>query len=132
MTDFIDFPALKRPAKPNTYLLAPKGYCQNATPDANSPVFEQSPADLFKKVLALVEDTPRWTDIRRDDDAHKLAFVASTAVLRFKDDIDVHVLPSEDGQGARIAIYSRSRLGYSDLGANRKRVAKFIHELTSN
>ncbi|MEM6534131.1 MAG: DUF1499 domain-containing protein [Pseudomonadota bacterium] len=132
MTDFVDFATLERPPKPNTYLLAPKGLCQAAKPDANSPVFEEAPAELFSKVQTLVGDTPRWGKVRSDEAGLKLAFVASTALLRFKDDIDIQVLPGDDGSGARIAIYSRSRIGHSDLGANRKRVAKFIHELTSN
>ena len=53
--------------------------------------------------------------------------------MRFKDDIDIQIIPAQ-GETAetQIAIYSRSRIGYSDLGANRKRVAELIHKLTAN
>ncbi len=133
MTDFIDFKTVERPAKPNTYLLAPLGYCGRATPDANSPVFDEAPDALFARVVKLAEEKKGWGNFERSDKTRQLSFVARTALLRFKDDIDILVLPEDGNPGhSRIAIYSRSRLGYSDLGANRKRVAEFIHTLTSN
>jgi uncharacterized protein (DUF1499 family) len=37
--------------------------------------------------------------------------------------------PSGDGDGSTIAIYSRSRFGYSDLGVNQRRVEEWMTAL---
>ena len=49
-----------------------------------------------------------------------LHVVATTPLLRFQDDVELAVDPT----GERIDIRSASRLGYGDLGANRRRVAR--------
>ena len=131
MTDFIDLTAFERPKTPNTYFLAPIGFADAAKPNANSPQFDVAPGELYSRVLTEIEATRNWSKVRKDDGALRIAFVATTSLLRFKDDVDIAVLPGENG-GSRIAIYSRSRLGKSDFGANRKRVAELIHRLTSN
>lgn len=45
---------------------------------------------------------------------------ARTRLLRFVDDVEFHLRPA-DGE---IAMRSASRLGYSDLGANRRRLER--------
>ena len=42
----------------------------------------------------------------------------ATALMRYVDDLEFHLNPAE----RRIEVRSASRVGYSDLGANRKRV----------
>lgn len=49
---------------------------------------------------------------------HYLHAECATALMRYVDDLEFH-LNSEEG---RIEVRSASRVGYSDLGANRKRV----------
>jgi len=51
--------------------------------------------------------------------------VFTTPLLRFRDDVEFHARP-EQGE---IAVRSASRVGYSDLGANRKRVETIRAEL---
>ena len=56
----------------------------------------------------------------------RLNFVATSAIMRFKDDVDVVVLPvTGQPDKSTFAAYSRSRVGFSDLGANRKRLDAF-------
>lgn len=57
---------------------------------------------------------PRTTLVEEADGYAHIVF--TTALLRFKDDLE---LEEEDGV---VHVRSASRLGYSDLGVNRKRV----------
>lgn len=130
MPDFIPFKTLKRPPKPNTYLVAPEDFCLAAEPDRTSPVFDVSPDQLFAKLEAILESERSWIDPLTDSNEHKVKFIARSSIMRFKDDIDIAILPAASGAGSQIAIYSRSRVGYSDLGANRKRVENLLKKLT--
>lgn len=125
----VDFTTLKRPTSPNTYLLAPEGLCQNATPDSSSPLWSISALELHRAVKELIDSHGLWAISDTSKEPLQFAFVARTALLRFKDDVDVRVISSADGAGCQLAIYSRSRLGYSDLGANAKRVNKILEML---
>ncbi len=133
MSLFTDFSELKRPDTPNTYLVAPGGLCQQAEPDKVSPVIRKSPEALYRRLTGMVELRRDWIEMESDDENKRLTFVARTSFLRFKDDVDIAVLPvagiKEDEIGAHIAIYSRSRIGYSDLGANRRRCLSLLAQL---
>jgi uncharacterized protein (DUF1499 family) len=61
------------------------------------------------------------------DDASRLLILAQdrTPVLGFVDTISIRVLPAA-GSGSTFAAYSRSNIGLSDLGTNRKRLERWI------
>jgi len=130
MADFIDFRTLKRPNSPNTFLLAPAGLCANATSDGAAPIFDLSASDLFARVKQFVDARPSWAIADLDETNFKLHIVITSRLLKFKDDLDIDVIHLSDGK-SDLAIYSRSRVGYSDLGTNRKRVTQIIDHLTS-
>ena len=52
----------------------------------------------------------------------------TTPIMRFIDDFEVRI----DRKNMLLHIRSASRVGYSDLGANRKRVAEFKNRLIKN
>ena len=56
--------------------------------------------------------------------------VQRTAVFRFPDDISVRALNAGPGKSA-LGIYSRSRYGLSDFGANGRRVRRWIKMLNA-
>lgn len=123
MTDFLDFKTLKRPPKPNTALIAPAGYTPLETPDAAPPDLPVAPDEAFARLLALIEGRGDWKLVAADGATRRVRFIAVTKLLRFKDDIDVTILPVDGAAGhSTFAAYSRSRVGYSDLGTNRKRL----------
>ncbi|MEL6661373.1 MAG: DUF1499 domain-containing protein [Pseudomonadota bacterium] len=133
---FLEFETLTRPASPNTFLLAPEGLCQNAEPDRAPPAFGESAKDLFAILSRIVRDDGSFRQIDEDRESLRLRFVAVTSFLRFKDDVDVQVIPANDSgsiksPGSTLAVYSRSRVGYSDLGANEKRVGMLLNRLAS-
>lgn len=131
MTNFISFKSLKRPPKPNTCLAAPENHCLASKTDFTPPVLPLSAPDLFARLTEIVTAERRWSRLESDAESRRLKFVATTGLMRFRDDIDIEVIPV-DNSHSTLAIYSRSRVGYSDLGTNRKRVNELIHRVSTN
>jgi len=129
MLELIDFKELKRPASPNTALLAPAGF-SSASPDGAAPIYDIEPGELYLRVLHLIGERDDWQLGAQDVGNLHVNFVAVTRLLRFKDDVDVIVLPAPGQPGkSTFAAYSRSRAGFSDLGTNRKRLEAFATAL---
>ncbi|WOI52554.1 DUF1499 domain-containing protein [Parvularcula sp. LCG005] len=127
MTDFIDFASLERPKAPNHYLVAPEGLCQSTTPDEDAPEFRDDPDAMFMNIVQMVRSKDNVQDIEVDESARRLSFVSVTSFFKFKDDVDIAVLPG--AAGSTVAIYSRSRVGKGDFGKNKKRVHGLIADL---
>jgi uncharacterized protein (DUF1499 family) len=124
MTGFVDFKQLQRPASPNTALTAPPGFADAARPDAEPPVYDVAPGELYMRLLKVIAERREWQLGEQDAASMQMNFVATSPIMRFKDDVDVRILPVAGQPGkSTFAAYSRSRVGYSDLGANRKRLA---------
>jgi uncharacterized protein (DUF1499 family) len=121
----IDFASLERKPTPNQYIAAPAGATPLAQLDAENPVFPVPPERLRDIVIAVIADTPRTKILESSPDGLALKAVQRSAVFRFPDYIDVRIMP-KDGAGSTLAIYSRSRFGYSDMGVNRKRVEGWL------
>jgi uncharacterized protein (DUF1499 family) len=68
--------------------------------------------------------------LNQSADGLRLSLVQRSAFLRFPDYIDVSILPvGGNGDSSTIAIYSRSRFGYSDMGVNQRRVEEWMTAL---
>lgn len=70
----------------------------------------------WQRLVAYVEGDSSYTIVEQRD--NYLRAEARTKILRFVDDVVFHLRPEE----GVIAMRSSSRLGYSDLGKNRKRL----------
>lgn len=123
----IDFKTLKLHSRPNQFLLAPEGYCEAATPHALARTYPYARPDLQTKLVKIILDTPRVREADQDGRG-QFHFIATTALLRFKDDVNVQFIDLGEGQSS-FAIYSRSRVGHSDLGTNKKRVMRWVEQL---
>lgn len=100
------------PASPN---------CVNdrATDDGHriAPLTYAGPrADAMAKLAAIVEATPRARIVSRTDDYLNAEY--TSALWRFVDDVEFLF----DPDGRTIHVRSASRVGYGDLGVNRKRI----------
>jgi uncharacterized protein (DUF1499 family) len=120
----LDFATLQRPSSPNTCLVAPEGLCRSAQPDWAARRLAATPSAAFDAIRAAVQAEPRVRITVEDREAGRLAFEQRSRLMGFVDDVDVQVLA--DPAGAAVAIYSRSRVGYSDMGVNRKRVSRLL------
>lgn len=69
-----------------------------------------------------------WRTTRADEEAGIIEAEATTTVLRFVDDVRVRVALDANAQ-TRVDVESRSRRGSGDLGANRRRIRRFLATL---
>jgi uncharacterized protein (DUF1499 family) len=117
---FLDFESLRLTSRPNQFLIAPKGLTQ-AAPHEESPVFVLAVERLCNAYSAMIESQPRVEIRLRSEDSRRWELVQRSRLFRFADDVSVRFIDNCNGT-ATLAIYSRSRLGYADLGVNRRRV----------
>ncbi|MBU6372828.1 MAG: DUF1499 domain-containing protein [Alphaproteobacteria bacterium] len=124
----IDFATLERPPSPNTYLVAPPGLCRAAEPELAAPKFPQAAPVVRDAFFRMAAKQPRVTYGAKDDTGLQYELVQRSALFRFPDTITVRFIPLAEG-GSTLAIYSRSQVGYSDMGVNRKRVQAWLAAL---
>jgi uncharacterized protein (DUF1499 family) len=115
------FSSLKRSGSPNNWLVAPADFM--VKPDEVAPVFRVSVPALHRtfKAIALRSDGVEVVD----ELANGIHIVATTRLLRFKDDIRALFIPVTPSRST-LALYSASRVGYWDMGTNRRRVRTWI------
>lgn len=73
-------------------------------------------ADAMAKLATIVEATPRARIVSRTDDYLNAEF--TSLLWRFVDDVEFLF----DPDGRTIHVRSASRVGYGDMGVNRKRI----------
>jgi uncharacterized protein (DUF1499 family) len=130
LMSFLDFTALRRPKSPNSCLVAPQDLTTRARVDRAAPEFNVAPDELWIRLEDYVSTQSPARSIETDAATRRLRYVAVTPLLRFKDDIDIQVLDvAGDPTKSTIAIYSRSRIGHSDLGTNARRVDRLLAAL---
>jgi uncharacterized protein (DUF1499 family) len=78
--------------------------------------YQGDPAAAMRRLRAVIAAMPRARIVSADDTALHAEF--TSFLFRFVDDVDCVV----DPKAGVIQIRSASRVGYSDLGVNRKRV----------
>lgn len=75
---------------------------------------------------SLTETLAKWPRTKiHQQELHRMKFTVKTRLLRFTDDVEIFV----DEAGKLVHFRSASRLGYSDLGVNRKRMETLQVEL---
>jgi uncharacterized protein (DUF1499 family) len=81
--------------------------------------FTDSPAAAQQRILAAIRRMPRTTVVT--DEPGYVAAEFRTPVFGFIDDVEFLI----HGEAGVIHFRSASRLGYSDLGVNRRRMTRF-------
>lgn len=125
----VDFGRLQRSLADNDALAAtPSGPI--ATPDLALPIYSDDPAALMQRLDGLLLGPAFKEDARRVDDrssATRRRYVVRTRVFRFPDTLSAEAVPIEGGTA--LLLYSRSQLGKSDFGMNRKRLRTIARSL---
>jgi hypothetical protein len=70
----------------------------------------------------------RWKVTSADDQDGVIRATAKTFVLRYTDDVTIHIALDEDAQ-TRVDMTSASRKGVGDFGLNARRIARFFRAL---
>jgi len=109
------------PSTPNWYRVTPGG--ENA-----APVFDVSATELSSAFDRVVSEQSS-IELLKDDRASggPVTWVQRSTLFGFPDYISVQFLPA--GSGSTLAIFSRARIGQSDLGVNEKRVTAWLAAL---
>jgi len=125
-----DFETLVKRPHPSRWLAAPARLCARTTPDADAPVFDAPPERVAEAVKAALGAWPNTTILVTAPDGLGFEALTRTPVLKFKDLITARVLkPAAEGGPTPVALYSRSTVGYWDMGVNRKRVDALVADI---
>lgn len=85
-------------------------------------------ARVWDAAVEVAQRTRGWTIVSSDPRGGEIVAEARTAVWKFTDDVWVRLSLDEDGQ-TRVDMASASRKGGGDLGANARRIARFLRTL---
>jgi len=125
----IDPLTAQRPASPNTYFVAPQSMV-DAQVDKEAPIYAVPAAIMAKAFNDYVLTQPNTLVVDGLAETLWITYVQRTPTLKMPDYITVKFIDLEDGKST-IAIYSRSRFGYGDMGVNKARVDMWLQSLSS-
>ena len=81
--------------------------------------FKGTQQEAQGRILQILESTKRTKILTTQDNYIRAEF--TSALFRFVDDVEFYI-PKQQNDETIIHVRSSSRIGYSDLGANRKRI----------
>ncbi|PIP97502.1 MAG: hypothetical protein COW75_05675 [Rhodobacterales bacterium CG18_big_fil_WC_8_21_14_2_50_71_9] len=110
-----------RTGRPNEARILPQGGAADAVV---SPVFAMTPEALMRRFDAAAMADARVTRLAGGTEALFATYVQRSAMFGWPDYISVRAVAVEGG--AALAVWSRSRYGYSDMGVNRARVGRWL------
>jgi uncharacterized protein (DUF1499 family) len=82
------------------------------------------PAEALARVESAIRGLPRWQVESIDATAGTIAATRRTRIFRFTDDVTIRLEPI--AAGARVHARSKSRVGKSDFGQNRRNVRELF------
>lgn len=123
--DWLSFATLEPGLPTNRALACDPDICLAADASRPTATYDAS-AEAVAAVLAKLEPSAEFRTEANGD--IRARYVDTTAMLRFRDDVDVLIRPTSD-TSAKVAIYSRSRVGLSDLGKNGARIEALEKDL---
>jgi uncharacterized protein (DUF1499 family) len=129
----IAFETLRPDGRPNAALALPTNWPAAPTAleaDLASPVFNRTGEELFSALLAAIDSQPRTEILDQNPEAGTIRALRLSPTMGFPDIIHAQVVGLENG-GTSLALYVKARIGYDDLGQNRKLAEAILAELRS-
>lgn len=122
---FVDVVPLRADApNPPQYAGAEVAEQQRAAyPDIEPLLLDQAPAAVLDKAQEVLREMG-MDIVSVVSDAGRIEATATTFWFGFKDDVVVRVV--HEGNGSRLDVRSKSRVGRSDVGANAARIRRFM------
>lgn len=93
-----------------------------------APLVVQEPIEAAYARAIETAESLGWEISARNDPEHSFDAKDTSSLFRFVDDVTVRVVT--EGSGARIDVRSKSRDGRGDLGANAKRIQRFLDAMS--
>ena len=124
----LEFASLVPPRSPNTCLAAPEGH--PGPKQFLAPILPASPEVAFETLLRLAGGFPRTWRLASWPERRQAQWVERSALANFPDIITAECVPAPGG--STLFLYSRSLIGYSDFGANAKRVSEWLTALADS
>ena len=121
----VDFATLALPPSPNTCLLTP-----TSAPGAGHlqrDPFPVTPEAAFAAIRATAAAQPRVFPLAEYAERRQAQWVARSRLMNYPDVVVAQLLPGEERSA--LILYSRSLIGWSDLGANAARCAEWLAAL---
>ncbi|WP_230531595.1 DUF1499 domain-containing protein [Microvirga roseola] len=122
----VDFATLRRRHNPNDALACPRDFCPEAKPDFEPPVFPVPPARLRAVLAEVASSEPNTTLVQSGTEQDR--YLVRTRFWRFPDTVVAQVIGLDEDRST-LALYSRSQLGRSDLGVNRRRLQRWVERI---
>lgn len=95
-------------------------------PDLAPLMLPMAPPAVFDQALRLVHERG-WTVVGSDAAEGRIEAVATSRLFGFVDEVTIRIAP--EGNGSRVDMRSRSRLGQIDRGTNARRIRGWLADL---
>ncbi|MGD1953915.1 MAG: DUF1499 domain-containing protein [Sphingomonadales bacterium] len=119
--------------KPNAAIACPEPasvQLPSSIAKLDTPNYSLSPNDLLEKAEAAAASLDSLDKSSGFGPRFGVCLVFRTALIGFPDLLYIETMLGEANATSRIALYSHSVYGYSDLGTNRKRLHAILQALS--
>ena len=125
----VAFDSLTLPASPNTCLVGPPDYA--GPKHLTQPPYAVPPAILWATLNRVAAGLHRTYKLGEFPDRLQAQWVERSALMNYPDIIAAEIRPDSSTYpgGAALLLFSRSLLGWSDLGVNQARVRRWLMAL---
>ncbi|PKR89207.1 hypothetical protein CXZ10_11030 [Pleomorphomonas diazotrophica] len=121
-----DFSVPSRTGKLNDTLACPADDCQKGIPDIETRRYDLPPATLFALAEQVVRRLPgKVRQVGANPVNTRFRVIVYSPLLRMPSTLSVMVTPARGG-GSYLYAYSRSQIGYYDLGRNTANIVGLI------